>query len=493
MVDYLRRILKGGSYYFIGLIVAGIVAYTSRVVLVRNLSPEDYGLFAAMFTSIAFFLFFRNFGLNISVGKFIPQFKVKKKYSEIKTSVISVILFQLLISSLFVVLFWLSADFLALNYFKDPRASFLIRVFSFYFITSIFFKNLSSFFKGFQKNRLQSLIEPVKNISILTMIVVFIYLGYGVLAPVLAYVFAGLILLLLFIYPVLKTFNFWKYPFKELTVFKRMFIFGLPVMMTGVGTKFVSYFDTLMLTYFSGLAEVGAYNIVLPTALLFMLPASAIGAVFMPLISELSARKDFDRVKTGMSLLYKYLYMFSAPIIFSLFIFADILIEKLFGSGYLVGTMAFRILLIGVLFNMLSELNNQYLIGTGFPKQVFWVMFFGSILNVVLNIFLIPKYGLSGAAVATSLSYFLMFTISTSKVLRGTKMKLPLFNWSVLLLGLTAFVGVVYFIKDLVAWNVWIEGAVSLSVGYVIYLYVLKILGVLDVEEIKSFVRRITN
>jgi hypothetical protein len=72
-------------------------------------------------------------------------------------------------------------------------------------------------------------------------------------------------------------------------------------------------------------------------------------------------------------------------------------------------------------------------------------------------------------------------------------MKLPLFNWSVLLLGLTAFVGVVYFIKDLVAWNVWIEGAVSLSVGYVIYLYVLKILGVLDVEEIKSFVRRITN
>ena len=32
---------------------------------------------------------------------------------------------------------------------------------------------------------------------------------------------------------------------------------------------------------------------------------------------------------------------------------------------------------IGVLFNMLSELNNQYLIGTGFPKQVFWVMFFG--------------------------------------------------------------------------------------------------------------------
>jgi len=32
-----------------------------------------------------------------------------------------------------------------------------------------------------------------------------------------------------------------------------------------------------------------------------------------------------------------------------------------------------------------------------------------------------------------------------------------------------------------------------LSVGYIIYLYVLKILGVLDVEEIKSFVRRITN
>jgi O-antigen/teichoic acid export membrane protein len=224
-----------------------------------------------------------------------------------------------------------------------------------------------------------------------------------------------------------------------------------------------------------------------------MLPASAIGAVFMPLISELSARKDFERVKTGMNLLYKYLYMFSAPIIFSLFIFADILIEKLFGPGYLIGTLAFRILLVGVLFNMLSELNNQYLIGTGFPKKVFWVMFFGSILNVGLNILLIPLYGISGAAVATSLSYLLMFAISTSKVIRGTKMKLPLFHWLALIIGLVAFVGVVYFIKDLISWNVWIEGIVSLSIGYVIYLYILKILGILNVEEIKSFVRRITN
>tara|TARA_Y100000031_G_C8057141_1_gene308902 strand:- start:143 stop:700 length:558 start_codon:yes stop_codon:yes gene_type:complete len=185
--------------------------------------------------------------------------------------------------------------------------------------------------------------------------------------------------------------------------------------------------------------------------------------------------------------------MFSAPIIFSLFIFADILIEKLFGPGYLIGTLAFRILLVGVLFNMLSELNNQYLIGTGFPKKVFWVMFFGSILNVGLNILLIPLYGISGAAVATSLSYLLMFAISTSKVIRGTKMKLPLFHWLALIIGLVAFVGVVYFIKDLISWNVWIEGIVSLSIGYVIYLYILKILGILNVEEIKSFVRRITN
>jgi len=493
MVDYLRRVLKGGSYYFIGLLIAGIVAYSSKVILVRNLSPEDYGLFAAMFTVIAFFLFFRNFGLNISLGKFIPELKVKKKYSEIKTSIISVLLFQLIISSLFVILFWISADFLALNYFKDPRASFLLRVLSFYFITSIFFKNLASFFRGFQKNRLQSLIEPVKNITILTAIVVFLYLGYGLLAPILAYVFVGLVLLLLFIYPVLKTFNFFKYSFKDLNVFKRMFLFGLPVMMTGVGNKFVSYFDTLMLTYFVSLAEVGAYNIVLPTALLFMLPASAIGAVFMPLISELSARKDFKRVKVGMQLLYKYLYMLSAPIVFSLFIFADILIKQLFGVEYLIGIFAFRILLIGVLFNMLLVLNNQYLIGTGFPNKVFWIVFFGSILNVILNLFLIPSYGISGAAIATSSSYLLMFIISTSMVIRRTRMKLPIFNWISLLVGLAAFVGVVYFIKDLISLNVWVEGIISLLLGYVVYLYVLKILGILNIEEIKSFVRKITN
>ena len=118
MVDYLRRVLKGGSYYFIGLLIAGIVAYSSKVILVRNLSPEDYGLFAAMFAVIAFFLFFRNFGLNISLGKFIPELKVKKKHSEIKTSIISVFYLQIISSLIFSTIFFFTSDYLAKVYFK---------------------------------------------------------------------------------------------------------------------------------------------------------------------------------------------------------------------------------------------------------------------------------------------------------------------------------------------------------------------------------------
>ena len=488
MVDYLRRVLKGGSYYFIGLIIAGVVAYTSRVVLVRNLAPEDYGLFAAMFTSIAFFLFFRNFGLNISVGKFIPQFKVKKKYSEIKTSVISVLAFQLIISSLFVVLFWLSADFLALNYFKDPRASFLIRVFSFYFITSIFFKNLSSFFKGFQKNRLQSIIEPVKNISILTMIVVFMYFGYGVLAPVLAYVFAGLILLLLFIYPVLKTFNFWKYPFKNLTVFKRMFIFGIPVMMTGVGTKFVSYFDTLMLTYFGTLEQVGVYNIILPTALLFMIVVSSISSVFMPMVSELWTRKKYDKVRTAMRLSYRYIFLFGLPFLLSFVIFSDVIIRLLFGEEYLFGNIPFKILLLGIIFNFLLEINKSYLVGIGRPKNVFNIVLFGAVMNIVLNLILIPPLNILGAAIATSVSYLSMSVYSSNFVKDSLSMKLPIKSWMMACIGSLVFLGVIYGTKSLLTQNVWVEIFVGLSMGYTVYLIIMNSFGLLNFREIKHLI-----
>jgi hypothetical protein len=72
-------------------------------------------------------------------------------------------------------------------------------------------------------------------------------------------------------------------------------------------------------------------------------------------------------------------------------------------------------------------------------------------------------------------------------------MKLPIFNWISLIVGLAAFVGVVYFIKDLISLNVWVEGIISLLLGYVVYLYVLKILGILNIQEIMSFVRKVTN
>jgi len=50
--------------------------------------------------------------------------------------------------------------------------------------------------------------------------------------------------------------------------------------------------------------------------------------------------------------------------------------------------------------------SSQYLIAEDYAKISFYRTFIGAIVNIVLNIIMIPKYGINGAAVATLVSYF---------------------------------------------------------------------------------------
>ena len=86
MIPYTKKLVSGSAFLFLMLILAAIIGYFIRVVLARNLSPSEYGLFYAVFAFVSFFLFFRDLGLNQAIAKYIPEFKIKGKYNEIRKS-----------------------------------------------------------------------------------------------------------------------------------------------------------------------------------------------------------------------------------------------------------------------------------------------------------------------------------------------------------------------------------------------------------------------
>ena len=76
MGNYAKKAVYGASIIFFMNILAAVISYITRIVLARELGPYNYGLFYSVFTFVAFFLFFRDLGLNTALVKHIPEFAV---------------------------------------------------------------------------------------------------------------------------------------------------------------------------------------------------------------------------------------------------------------------------------------------------------------------------------------------------------------------------------------------------------------------------------
>jgi O-antigen/teichoic acid export membrane protein len=85
------------------------------------------------------------------------------------------------------------------------------------------------------------------------------------------------------------------------------------------------------------------------------------------------------------------------------------LILIIFGAGFIGAVSVLNIYVWGNVGGALINLSQQLLIAENLSKKISFIIFFGMIVNVGLNLWLIPIYGISGAAVATLVSYLVPF------------------------------------------------------------------------------------
>jgi len=491
MTTYTKKAVRGAGIMLVMSIFANFVAYLTRLYLARSLAPAGYGLFYSVFTFVIFFLFFRDLGLGQALVKYISEFRAKRMYNFVKTAFVSVVAFQFISSIIFGAVFFLLSEFLSEHYFKNPMSLVMLKILVVYVMLSVFYGNLKDLLQGFQKFRIISMVDFLKNSIVLLLIALFFGLGIkNAFAPVFAYVLACPILFFILLPFALKTFPFFKYKvenFKQIT--KKIFIFGIPVLVTSVGGKVIGYIDTLILTNFRSLEEVGIYNVMLPSAMLFLYFGISVSSVAFPIVSELWAKKDKIRISEGIRLLHKYAFMLVIPMVFTVLAFSRLFINLLFGKEYLAGATALEILLIGVLFYIVAGINDNIIAGLGKPKTVTKIILFCALINFVMNILVIPKYGMEGAAVATSLSYFVALILSTYQVTKLIEIEFPKLIWLKLAAAGVLFVSVISVVKGILVLNPWIELIVSALAAGIAYLAAIYFLKIIDIAEIKKYMK----
>jgi len=149
--------------------------------------------------------------------------------------------------------------------------------------------------------------------------------------------------------------------------------------------------------------EVGVYYTAFKLSMFAAVALMAINSIASPKFAEMFAKNDMEGLKKVIYQSTKMIFWSSAPLVAIFFIFPEFFLS-LFGEEFKVGVTAFIFLSCGRLISSFSGSVGNILQMTGNQNIYAKILFFGAILNVLLNLMLIPRYGINGAALASMCS-----------------------------------------------------------------------------------------
>ncbi|HSU72627.1 MAG TPA: oligosaccharide flippase family protein, partial [Candidatus Binatia bacterium] len=344
-MEHTRVFLRAtGTLFFASLLAAG-VGYLLKMVLARNLSVTEFGLFSAVFAFVSLFVGFSDLGMGTAAVKYIAQFNVEKKPQDTKNALLYLFIFQLAFLALVFPALALLTPFLSASYFKDPAAAGVLFVLLVAFSFSLFEAFFATAFHGFKRMAFFSTINILEPTLVLAGVLVLFPLGFHVLAPAYAYLFAFAFAPLLYLLMFRKTFPaFFQIPARwDPVLARQMFFAGMSNLVGGVGAVLLTSSGTLLLTYFRPLADVAIYSVAISVASIMRQIPKVLSLMLLPVSSELYTTKD-PQLGSGIMRLYTYTFLVSIPLVFSMMFFARIIITILFGSTYALAELPLQIL-----------------------------------------------------------------------------------------------------------------------------------------------------
>lgn len=488
-----RKVAQDTIIVFVFFLIAALFAYIFRIILARTLTLNDYGLFFAVIAFFGVITIFRDLGIGQSAMYYVPRFVAKKQRSKVKEYIDKILKIEFWTSTLSMLLIIALADFLVQNYFHYGSVATIIIFAIAYFFNSIEL-NVQLLFNAFQNQKLYALHNLVRALLILVLAVLVSITSYKnninmyIYAQILAYV-----VVLIFFGTIFykKIYSSYEKKSKDTIVIKELFLFGIIATGAQLCYVFITSTDTLFLTYMTNLENVGLYNSVIPIVTLILYLTMALTTVITPRVSELIARKKFDEIRFLWEKSIKYILIVTLPLIGILVLYPQLILRLMFGESFVAASTTLVIMASGIIFFGLSQINMSFLLSIIGPKNNLVIYAVATVANIILNLILIPKYSIAGAATATIISYALLLIMSTTVLLKIIKADVRV--WHLIMMGVSVLAYVLFFnyLKTFLDIPFVLELVLVLLLSGGFYLLLLFGLRVVTIQEIKGIKKAI--
>ena len=416
----LQKIAKGTGIIFIGTIIGMLLAFVSRVIIVRYTTQTEYGIFSLALVLLNIFAVISTLGLQRGVTRQIAFFRGKKDSKKVSGIVKSSIQIALVASIFFSIFLFFLSDIISVKAFHSPQLSTPLKIFAVAIPFSVLIAIFTSIFQGFDR------VEPnvyfqniLRNVLLLPLLGIVILFGLSFIDVVYAYL-ASI---------ALTCIAFAVYAAKKLPISvkgekntnadsmrKELLFFSLPLLAVSILGMVMTWTDTLMLGYFKTPDVVGLYNAALPLAQLIPIVLGSMGFLYVPIASQLYSQNLMNEMRRNYAILTKWMFSLTLPLFLIIFLFPETVLNILFGSRYIQADTALQILALGMFIHTFLGLNGATLMTAGKTRFLMWTSLTGAIMNITLNIFLIPPLGIIGAAIASASSLAMINSLNSTRL-----------------------------------------------------------------------------
>jgi len=396
-----KRYFANTGWLFFGQMFSLITSFFIGVWLVRYLGPEKYGLFNYVISFVGLFAFLSSFGIDSITGREIIKDYNKKDeiigtgfYMKILGGALAVVI-------VFIVSLITTKDFFTLE---------LIWIFSFNFILQAF-NIIESYFQSQVLSKKVVTAQIISGMISTILKILCIVLSKGILLLVIICLVETSVYVSVLIFSFKRLGNHikkWKF---NINIAKSLLKDSWPLMLSSVAIGIYMKIDQVMIKNMLGNEQSGIYAVAVKLSeVWYFVPTLICTSLSPAIIKAMSISKELFEGR--MKKLYFLMFWLAVLVAFFMTIFAYPIIKLLFGTPYIEAVTALKIYVWAGIGVSLGVAVAQYIIANNLTKITFYNTMLGALLNVVLNILLIPRMGINGAALATLISYTLaMFGI----------------------------------------------------------------------------------
>ena len=405
----INQSLRSSAIAYLGV----IVGYVNLLVLFPYyLSSEQIGLMRLV-QSVAFLMAtFGQFGLPQSVIRFFPEVKENKGF--LLATLVGGYLGCALLG-----LILLAFESPITSYFSERSALFTEYLLTTFLITVFLvqFKILEAFSRSHLKTVMPNFVRDVQ-LRLFTLLLVLAFasklITFDQMVKAMIIMYLSMAISMIIYLKRLKLLSLSvNFRFLRGTLFKRIFRYALYAVIGASGTQIVLQIDAVMVSGELGLTETGIYTIAFFIGVVIEIPMRAIGQVTATLISR--ASKDNDMAATLKIYRQTSINQMILGTLLLIGIWANL--ENIYqlipnGDIYRGGMGVVLFIGLGKLSDMSFGVNGEIIVMSKHYRFNVLALLTLSVLTIVLNLLLIPEFGLEGAAIA---SFLAMLTFNLIK------------------------------------------------------------------------------